>query len=67
MNYMGKSTDTKHSAATKLINFLAKTCTADRASSIELLILVLDFVVNSRLKIPSGIFVECMEYLYGDA
>ena len=45
----------------------AKTCAAGRESDIELLMLVLDFMVNSRLKVCSGISVESMEHLNEDA
>ena len=37
-----------------------------RANNIELLMLVLDFAVNSRLKILNGIFMESMECLNED-
>ena len=43
--------------------FKAETYAAGRANSIELLMLVLDFVVNSRLKILNGVSVEAMECL----
>ena len=51
---MGKATDTyiwqtEISAGTKL-TVLVKTCAVSRASNIELLILVSDFMVNCRLK-----------------
>ena len=39
---------------------------ADRVSNLELLMLVLDFKVDYRLKILKGIFVECMECLNED-
>ena len=68
---MGKTTDNyvwqiKILVATKL-TILSQTCAAGRASNIELLMLVLDFVVNSRLKILNDISVESTEYLNEDA
>ena len=41
--------------------FQAKTCATGTANNIELLMLALDFVVDSRLKILNGISVESME------
>ena len=43
------------------------TCAADRANKIELLMLVLNFVVNSRLKNTHDISVEPMECFNEDA
>ena len=38
-----------------------------RANNMELLMLVLDVMVNSRVKIFNGISVEFMEYINKDA
>ena len=40
---------------------------ANRASDIQLLMLILDFMVNSMLKILKSISVECIECLDEDA
>ena len=48
------------------LSFSAKIYAASRESKIELLILVSDFTVNSRLKILYGISMEFMECLNED-
>ena len=52
--YYGKTTDMNDWQVESLTAtnspFLTKTCAAGRANNIELFMLVLDFVVNSRLK-----------------
>ena len=53
IKYMGKTTDMFGRLKFWLPqnpSFQAKTCAAGRANNIDLLMLVLDFVVNSRLK-----------------
>ena len=70
MKYMGKATDVFGRSKYQLPQnspFEAKTCAAGRANNIELLMLVLDFTVNSKLKIHNGISVESMECLNKDA
>ena len=53
MKYMGRKTDTfgrsKFFAATEL-TILCQNCAANRANNIQLLMLVLGFMVNSRQK-----------------
>ena len=44
----------------------AKIYAADRSNNLELLILVLDFKVDYKLKTLEGISVECMECLNED-
>ena len=51
----------------KTRHFKPKTCAAGRADNIELLMLVLDFVMNSRLKILDGVSVESLKCLNKDA
>ena len=66
---MGKITDTFGRSKFWLpqnSQFKARTCAAGRVNNIELLMLVLDFVVNSRLKILNSISVEFMECLNED-
>ena len=50
MKYMGKRTDRFGRMKFQTLPFYAKTNAASRESKIELLILVSDFMVNSRLK-----------------
>ena len=45
---------------------LAKTYATGRASDIEILMLVLEFKVDCRMKTFKGIAVECMECLNKD-
>ena len=63
MKYMGKTTDgfgrPKFWLSQNTV--LSQTCTAGRANNIELSMLVLDFVVNFKLKNTHGISVEFME------
>ena len=69
MKYMGRTTN----MFGRLKFDYHKTChlsqnyAAGRASNIKLLMLVLEFKVNYRLKILKGISVECMECLNEDA
>ena len=59
MKYMGKRTDTFWWLKLRLpqtLPFYAKSYAAGRANNTELLMLVLDFKVNFRLKILKGIF-----------
>ena len=48
-------------ADTKL-TVISKTCATGKANNIEILMLVLEFLVNSMLKILNGISVESMKY-----
>ena len=48
------------------LTVLTKTCAVGRANNIELLMLALDLVVDSRLKIFNGVSVESVECLNED-
>ena len=67
--YIEKATDTflGRNFGCHKTQFQAKTCTAGRASNIELSMLVLNFMVKYRLKILDGISVESMECFNKDA
>ena len=61
MKYMGKTTDMFYVLWLKIrlpetLSLQAKSYAAGRANNTELLMLVSDFKVNSRLKILKGIF-----------
>ena len=45
---------------------LSKTFAADRASNLKLLMVVLDFKMDYRLKMLKSIYVECMQCLNED-
>ena len=67
IKFMGKTTDTLGRSKFQLLQNSRFKPSSGRENNIELLILVLDFMVNYRLKMLNSISVESMECLNEDA